>query len=110
VIIDFTINGKVSAGITDRFRAAVAENNLQLQNVTCTLDVRRVNISKTGPANVPLTLPPMGNPVVVLIIIAVLGVASVLAGGTSRKGIEKRIGRNLLNTLPEIFPLFNKCF
>ena len=75
MIIDFTINGKVSAGITDGFRAAVAENNLQLQNVTYTFDVRRVNISKTGPANVTPTLPPMWNPVVVLIIIAILGVA-----------------------------------
>ena len=39
MIIDFTINGKVSAGITDRFQVAVAENNLQLQKPAIATDI-----------------------------------------------------------------------
>jgi hypothetical protein len=59
VTIDNTINGNVSTEITNKFRTAAAEHNLQLQNVAYTLDVRKVNLTKTGAANVTLTIPPL---------------------------------------------------
>ena len=43
MITGTTSNGNVSAVITDKFRTAAAEQNLQLQNVAYTLDVRKVN-------------------------------------------------------------------
>jgi hypothetical protein len=58
VTIDNTINGNVSAGITEQLRSVVAQNNLQMEAVAYTMDVRRVNLAKTGAANVTLTVPP----------------------------------------------------
>jgi hypothetical protein len=59
VTIDNTINGIISPDVTDKFRTAAAEHNLELQNVAYTFDVRKVNLTKTGPANVTLTIPPL---------------------------------------------------
>jgi hypothetical protein len=58
VTLDTTLNGNVSADVTGQFRNVVSQNNLQLENIAYTMDLRRVNLTSTGPANVTLTIPP----------------------------------------------------
>jgi hypothetical protein len=59
VTIDNTISGNVNADLINRFRGITALNNLSMDSIAYTMDVRRVNLSHTGTANVTLTIPPV---------------------------------------------------
>ena len=59
VTIDNTINGNVSPGVQEQFHSVLLQNNLQMGAVAYTLEVRRVNLPGTGPANVTLSIPPL---------------------------------------------------
>jgi PGF-pre-PGF domain-containing protein len=53
-----TIQGNVSQETAEQFQKITQENNLQMQSIAYTLDVRKANIPQTGAANVTLSVPP----------------------------------------------------
>ncbi|WAC04621.1 MAG: hypothetical protein OS112_09180 [Methanoregula sp.] len=57
VAIDNTINGIVSPAVMNQFRTIAEQNNLSMDAVAYTMDIRKVNLS-TGAANVTMTIPP----------------------------------------------------
>lgn len=57
VVINNIINGKVSSDLSDKFRAVSANNNLEMDSVAYTFEVRKDSLLKTGPANVTLAIP-----------------------------------------------------
>jgi hypothetical protein len=53
-----TIQGNVSQETTEQFQTITHKNNLQMQSIAYTLDVRKANIPQTGAANVTMSIPP----------------------------------------------------
>jgi hypothetical protein len=56
--VNTTINSKVNQEIAEQFQTITLKNNLQMQSIAYTLDVRKSNIPKTGAANVTMSIPP----------------------------------------------------
>jgi hypothetical protein len=53
-----TIQGNVSQETAEQFQTITQKNNLQMQSIAYTLDVRKANIPQTGAANVTMSIPP----------------------------------------------------
>jgi hypothetical protein len=53
-----TIQGNVSQETAEQFQKTTLKNNLQMQSIAYTLDVRKANIPQTGAANVTMSIPP----------------------------------------------------
>jgi PGF-pre-PGF domain-containing protein len=52
-----TIQGNVSQETAEQFLTITQKNNLQMQSIAYTLDVRKANIPQTGAANVTMSIP-----------------------------------------------------
>ncbi len=53
-----TIQGNVSQETVEQFQTITEKNNLQMQSVAYTLDVRKVKIPQTSAANITMSIPP----------------------------------------------------
>jgi hypothetical protein len=56
--VNTTIQGNVSQETAEQFQTITLKNNLQMQSIAYTLDVRKSNIPTTGAANVTMSIPP----------------------------------------------------